>query len=569
MKSLIAVLVGFIFTINSLPQKDARTVAHQVAPRIVEPLQSVPSSGNSSAVTSSASLITKMWNAYSTQGSFTNQIFFDPYSNVITVAHQIDRSGLSGGQIVYQYSSYGSGWSGQIGPVNNDPPINMGMHPNIAISNPLHSYNKNDIAVSMSLAGFGASWKYAAMVTDTSFNPPIFVTHFDSVFSSADEMTVDNNGNIYANWLTAQPWWGDSLAQHVLFRSTDRGVTWQKSGIDKASDYNSFCNGTKIEFGYDDVGYIMAQAQNPSGDYDFALKKTTNSGQTWDANWSWVNWKNVPYGGGTLGDSVHALNYEVDLIVNFFDRPFLGGTFVDTSDGSATGVYVISRVDSGWNAQLVHRLNTTAVFLPGGLITLNEIEFSRSHNYNSMVMKFIDVHAVGDTTPDIFINLFYDDGNFWPFPKNISNTPAIKEKFTQMSSRFSDIPDLMVVPIMYTLFGDNDQNDLAEAELWYLPYVVTDVRDGNAQVCNYKLSNNFPNPFNPTTTIDYTIGKSGHVKLEILNSLGQVVAVLANEAQSAGTQRVNFTAKNLPSGVYYYKLTAGNFVQTKKMILLR
>lgn len=568
MKNLIAILVGFIFTINSLPQKDARTVAHQAAPKLLEPMISVPSSGSSSLTPSNATLITKMWNAYSTQGSFTNQIFFDPYSNVIAVVHQIDRSGLSGGQIVYQYSSYGAGWSGQIGPVNNDPPINMGRHPNIAISNPLQSFNKNDIAVSMSVAGMGASWKYAAMVTDTSFNPPIFVSHFDSVFSSADEMTVDNYGNIYANWLTAQPWWGDSLAQHVLFRSTDRGVTWQKTGIDKASDYNSFFNGTKIEFGNGDVGYIMVQGQNPSGKYDFGLKKTTNSGQTWDANWNWVNWKNVPYGNGTLGDSVHALNYDVDLIVNFFDHPFLGGTFVDTADGSATGVYVISDVDSGWKAHLIHRLNTTALFLPGGLVTLNEVEFSRSNYYSPIVMKFIDVHAVGDTTPDIFISIYYYDGE-WGFPKNISNTPAVKEKFTQMSSRFSDIPDMMVVPIMYTLFGDNDQNDLAEAELWYLPYVVTDVGDDDARVRNYKLLNNYPNPFNPSTTIDYTIGKSGHVKLEILNSLGQVVAILVNEVQSAGSKRVNFVAAYLPSGVYFYKLTAGEFIETKKMLLLK
>lgn len=568
MKVLSAVLVGFIFTINSLPQKDARTVAHQAAPKLLEPMISVPSSGTSSLTPSNATLITKMWNAYSTQGPFTNQIYFDPYSNVLAVVHRTDRTGLSSGHIVYRLSDdFGANWSGQIGPANPNPPTNGGRHPNIVISNPLKSTTTDEVVVSMGIAGLGVTWKYAAMITDTSILPPIFVYHVDSVFYPADEMTVDNHGNIYANWPTSEPWWGDSLAQNVLFRSTDRGVTWQKSGIDKASDYNSFFNGTKIEFGNGDVGYIMVQGQNPAGDYDFGLKKTTNSGQTWDANWNWVNWKSVQYGSCTLGDSVHALNYEVDLIVHGLDHPFLGGTFVDTADGSATGIYVISNVGTGWKATLIKKVNTTFLILPGSLSALNEVEFSREKNGDVLALKFIDVVTSNDTMPDIYMSWYI--ANSWTHVNNISQSNSIKEKFTQFASRCWRIDTELTPFVVYTIFGDNDQNDLAEAELW-LHWVLMDIIENPVEFPNdYKLSNNYPNPFNPTTTIDYTIGKSGHVKLEILNSLGQVVAVLANEVQSAGSQRANFSAKNLPSGVYYYKLTAGEFIETKKMILLR
>jgi hypothetical protein len=85
----------------------------------------------------------------------------------------------------------------------------------------------------------------------------------------------------------------------------------------------------------------------------------------------------------------------------------------------------------------------------------------------------------------------------------------------------------------------------------------------------FELSQNIPNPFNPVTQISYTLPRDGHVKLEIYNLLGQKVATLADEYQQAGQKTVNWEAKDLASGIYFYKLTAGDFTATKKMVLLR
>jgi len=85
----------------------------------------------------------------------------------------------------------------------------------------------------------------------------------------------------------------------------------------------------------------------------------------------------------------------------------------------------------------------------------------------------------------------------------------------------------------------------------------------------YQLSQNYPNPFNPTTTIDYSIQSAGFVTLKIYDILGTEMASLVDERKEAGSYSVEFNAANLPSGMYVYRLSTANFVDTKKLILLK
>ena len=85
----------------------------------------------------------------------------------------------------------------------------------------------------------------------------------------------------------------------------------------------------------------------------------------------------------------------------------------------------------------------------------------------------------------------------------------------------------------------------------------------------FTLEQNYPNPFNPTTTIGYVLQEKSNTKLTLLNSIGEEVAVLVNEEQDKGYYKVEFDAKNLSSGVYLYRFQAGNYIETKKMMLLR
>ncbi len=85
----------------------------------------------------------------------------------------------------------------------------------------------------------------------------------------------------------------------------------------------------------------------------------------------------------------------------------------------------------------------------------------------------------------------------------------------------------------------------------------------------FELKQNFPNPFNPNTVISYSIAKSENVSIKIYDILGKEVQTLVNEVKNPGSYNVMFNAQNLSSGVYFYRLTAGNFTDIKKMTLVK
>ena len=86
---------------------------------------------------------------------------------------------------------------------------------------------------------------------------------------------------------------------------------------------------------------------------------------------------------------------------------------------------------------------------------------------------------------------------------------------------------------------------------------------------SYTLSQNFPNPFNPTTTIQYSIPMTSNVRIDIYDILGRKVETLVNEEQTAGAHQVAWDANDITSGIYFYKIDAGGFTETKKMVLLK
>lgn len=85
----------------------------------------------------------------------------------------------------------------------------------------------------------------------------------------------------------------------------------------------------------------------------------------------------------------------------------------------------------------------------------------------------------------------------------------------------------------------------------------------------YYLTQNYPNPFNPSTKIRYSVPQSSNVVIKVFDILGNEIETLVNEDKSVGSYEITWYADNLPSGIYFYQLQAGSFVETKKMILLR
>lgn len=100
---------------------------------------------------------------------------------------------------------------------------------------------------------------------------------------------------------------------------------------------------------------------------------------------------------------------------------------------------------------------------------------------------------------------------------------------------------------------------------------VTSVEDANTRAVPdlFVLQQNYPNPFNPSTRIQFAVPRQSHVSLTVFNTLGQQVATLVNGEIEAGHHEVKFDATGLASGVYFYKLQAGSFVDAKKLLLVR
>ncbi len=152
---------------------------------------------------------------------------------------------------------------------------------------------------------------------------------------------------------------------------------------------------------------------------------------------------------------------------------------------------------------------------------------------------------------------------------SITYPDTITGKFTlRVSSKLGtyDIFSLNLPPGYNDIHGSGKAGDTGVN----INYTLTDVKERKSGIPeSFSLSQNYPNPFNPTTNINYDIPNSSFVNITIYNELGQKVISLINKEQKAGKYVVSFDASKLSSGVYFYQLKANDFVQIKKMILLK
>jgi hypothetical protein len=185
------------------------------------------------------------------------------------------------------------------------------------------------------------------------------------------------------------------------------------------------------------------------------------------------------------------------------------------------------------------------------------------------------------TPPDI-VHTAYIYGDYDP-----TTIPGVKTengngitKFTDFTENFSQTAHMSTLdnlPIGSLIWDDaqlaayNSANDWKAVAAGYVAKggTIEGIKDVNHLPTTYSLSQNYPNPFNPTTNINFTLQKASNVTLAVYNVLGQKVASLVNSFMREGSYTYQFDASKLASGVYFYRIDAGNFTASKKMILMK
>ncbi len=197
-----------------------------------------------------------------------------------------------------------------------------------------------------------------------------------------------------------------------------------------------------------------------------------------------------------------------------------------------------TQLSEGYNVEPSIYEDTTYIYLYGG------------PNYKSSIVKFTETSGF----TELKTILPYDEN------EQILNIKTLSD---------ASLPFVYVV---------RNPENVYYLKIGRLTNVVSDVDDNENNVpVKFELSQNYPNPFNPTTNITYVIARSEAtrqsigvtVQLKVYDMLGREVATLVNKKQSPGKYSVQFDASGLPSGVYFYTLRAGDFVQTRKMVLLK
>ncbi len=260
------------------------------------------------------------------------------------------------------------------------------------------------------------------------------------------------------------------------------------------------------------------------------------------------------------------LGFQLSIIADLIGGGLQTPVYLATLDGFDTHA---SQIDE--HAMLLHELSDAvdafqkeieAIGQADNVLTLTISEFGRRVDENGS--RGTD-H--GTAAPLFVIGNTVTGGIIGDNP-NLSNLDFNEDMFHSYDFR------QVYSTVLNKHFGINDTTveEILLRKFDYLPFLdgaVTNVSNFDSIPRKFELMQNHPNPFNPSTTISYSLPKREKVRLEVYNSIGQFVKLLVDEVQSAGKYDVRFNANNLPSGIYIYRLQTTKKTISKKMVLVK
>ena len=206
--------------------------------------------------------------------------------------------------------------------------------------------------------------------------------------------------------------------------------------------------------------------------------------------------------------------------------------------------FYMSEPDTGYS------IDNLAPVVPGGIIAIgheDRVEIAWDDNDDNDFQYYAIYRSL--------------DSDFDPDTMSTHTYSTIENSFDDTSVEFGETYYYKIVAVDFS----GNKSDYSEN----VYALVTDVNLEGEIPTVYGLKQNYPNPFNPSTVISYSLPESGLVSLKVFDILGQEVADLVNQIKSAGVYEVSFDASNLTTGLYIYRMEAGNFTETKKMLLVK
>ena len=376
----------------------------------------------------------------------------------------------------------------------------------------------------------GTSWAQEAKILPTD---GAFSDHFGySVSISGDYAIVGAHRNDDN---------GSKSGSAYLFKRT--GTSWaQESKLlpSDGVDFDFFGWSVSISGDYAIVGAYQDDDNGGNSGSAYLFKRT---GTSWAQEA-----KLLP----TDGAALDQFGWSVSL---YGDYAVVGAKWHDDNGPSTGSAYVFKRTGTSWAEE--------AKLLASDAALIDEFGFSVSLYGDYAVVGAWNDDDNGDASGSAY--LFKRTGTSWAEEaKLLASDGAVLDQFGISVSIYGDYA------IVGAEFHDDNGTDAGSAYLFNgFTSPVSIETDIKGLPADFALSQNYPNPFNPETVIEYTLPIRSDVKLIVYNLRGQEVALLIDGNMPAGNHRVSWDASGLASGVYIYRLIAGDFIQTRKMVLLK
>jgi len=365
------------------------------------------------------------------------------------------------------------------------------------------------------------------------------------------------------DWIDQNTFWIGSA--NTLASATTAKIFYTTTGFEGTWNYTAVPGlGGSAGLYYQAIAFTDAM-HGMAGSNGSNIMKTSDGGVTWQAanlppitTFAAINFNGLKDGSNTI----RLILTDASAIYYIYKTTDFGSTYTEEaipSPAMSSGLQHMVFLD----ANLGYAGGGAGVFLKYvGIVPVELTSFTAEASSGRIVLNWNTATETNNRGFEIERRIINGDNkgtwNFIGFKQGRGTTTAQQEySFTD------DIENIRATSIAYRL-KQVDFNGNSE----YSDEVLVN----NLVPLEYNLSQNFPNPFNPATVIDYALPENSFVSLKVYNSLGQEVSNLVNENKQAGTYHVNFNASGLPSGVYYYILRAGNnneFVKTNKMVLLK